>query len=506
MSVYLLCEIISDSIKIERKTKPCNFEKQAKKRCKSYDEGIAKLLDEKREEIGILLERKQYTLELCDKIEEYLSIFCGFIWNLSCGNVNNSTSSTDNNQDDNQHNNENTTQLIGNNSGEATLIRETEKELVKEEIEHETTKPLSSLQHLCVYQWWSNLNELQPTLSSSLEFNDSVFEALMMLSTMAITLTIEAQKRITIDKKAAMKLVLKASSIWEYCSEELCRILKPFQPLPFLLSNNSNMCKMMQMISKAQAQEIGIFLLLDKGIENIESIGKLSRFVYKKYIKSIRFIKNEKECKVKAYLLFKIKYYDVMSHMYSAIYYNKKDENGMAIRLVDEALKKFESITKILVKELLKYVFESQEKELIEKQVSFLNSELKRYQEKYAKENSFVYHQTVPESVPELLVSKDILKIQSFAFPEPHEGWRNPNTVYKKFELKPLVLKKSVQKQKHDEVNIIENNSNVDDNNSNDFENDFDNVDGSLENQRKKRKTQQSTAENIGGTSLCIIL
>nr|CAG4714018.1 unnamed protein product [Naegleria fowleri] len=471
--------------------------------------------------------------ELCDKIMAYLSVFCGLVWNLSSfppspSFINSDSlntvatdsttfNSTDHHDKDQQHSSEPGYQqhLESNRDGTAVRMRSNEDKqmntLEQQEVqiatEHFSSLPidtsLSHLQFIAIYDWWNES-------FGKVETNDALYEMLMMLSTAALSLTQTATEKS--NDKTSLQLLMKATSIWQFCE---CHVSPEFhsnQSLKFVQSHNVTMCQLMRLLSRAQAQEVAIKIATEKGITQLDSLAKLCRFVFEQYSNALKLIPQNETCitKLKTYLLLKVRFYDIMSHMYSAFHYNKNDENGKAIKLVDEAMKMFENLSKSIKKEYMKMLFENKDKTNLEHQFKFLESELNRFKEKYALENTMVYHQTTPETVPQVLESKELGHVEEFEFPEPHAIWKNASLVYSKFELGNIARQHAVEMQSSQVLNEKD----VHDDYS--FENnefhDFVMIDSSQippeasQYSNKPKKTRRNQEDTSEGPSLCMIL
>ncbi|KAG2393954.1 hypothetical protein C9374_003718 [Naegleria lovaniensis] len=537
--LYLLVEFSSEGKKSSldgvhqlRTTREISFTKLFSKFCSKFDEHLAELLSEKRNTVIGMMKEKKYNEELCNKIMDYLSVFCGLAWNLS---ISPRTSNSDSpvvvvahsstNDLANDHNSSEIQPYQASASGNgdsAVLIREEIAEeddimevktleqihtLTESEQYTHALPTLSHLQYIAIYDWWNES-------FGKVETNDALYEMLMMLSTAAVSLTQAATEKS--DYKTSLQLLMKATSIWKFCE---CHVSPQFHHsnptnMKFVQSNSVNMCKLMSLLSRAQAQEVAIKIATEKGITQLDSLAKLCRFVFEKYSNALKLIPQNESCvtKLKSYLLLKVRLYDIMSHMYSAFHYNKNDENGKAIKLIDEAMKMFDSLSKSIKKEYMKMLFDNKDKTHLENQFNYLESELNRFKEKYALENTMVYHQTIPETVPQVLESKELGHVEEFEFPEPHTIWQNASLVYAKFELGTITLQHTTEMQQQQQPSVEAHISS--ENQIEDEFNDFIVIDSSQippeacqnimnKPQKRNRRNQDDTSE---GPSLCIIL
>ena len=377
--------------------------------------------------------------ELYNKIMEYVSVLVGLVWDLSAPMVDDKEEEQETKQEE-KSKKSSSGNRASSSGGAGVMVREEEEEEEEEEVkvDSKTLPMLSKLQFISVYNWWHN--------SIKVESNDALYEMLMMLSTASVSLLNFANERMVFDKKQALQLILRSASLWKFCAENVAVQFKTnYGGMKFTQSNSVDMCNMVYCITRAQAQELAIRIALEKELTSLESIAKLSMFVHEKYKEAMKYVKSE-EPKLKVHLLLKVSFYNILSHVYSAFDYNKNDENGKAMKLMEEASKLFEN-SKSIYKEYSKMLFTQFDKASLENEYKLVESEIKRFSEKYSRENSLVYHQSMPSEVPDLLPAKEVGAVKEFEIPEPHEIWKDAEAVYKKFELKDLDLKQLLSEQ-----------------------------------------------------------
>src|SRR3989338_9088478 len=237
---------------------------------------------------------------------DYVSVLVGLVWDLSSPLP--EAEETENPEQEL----EKTKPSKSSGGGVGVLVREEEEEDVKveEKVAAKTLPFLSMLQFICIFSWWNN--------SIKVESNDSIYELLMMLSTASVSLMNYANERIVHDKKQALQLIWRSASLWKFCEENVAvQFNTNYDGMKFTQSNSINMCKMMGCITRAQVQEVAIRIALEKELTSLESIAKLSKFVHGKYMEALSFLKSE-EPKLKTYLILKISFYNILSHIYSA--------------------------------------------------------------------------------------------------------------------------------------------------------------------------------------------
>jgi hypothetical protein len=120
-------------------------------------------------------------------------------------------------------------------------------------------------------------------------------------------------------------------------------------------------------------------------------------------------------------LLYKAACFEALTYLYTGYSLNKKDKNGEAIKCVQHA--------KTFIDECKKYSsnyskgISSKSKESLNTQLKWLSSFQSILEDKFLKQNQMVYHDKIPENVPEPLPAQSIGEPKLFEMPKAHELW-----------------------------------------------------------------------------------
>jgi hypothetical protein len=222
-------------------------------------------------------------------------------------------------------------------------------------------------------------------------------------------------------------------------AEEYARDIDPslLGPLPFELAVERYSAVMRQIV-KAEVQELGTYSAIEKDDKH-ELVAKLSRGTYEAYKVPFNAISSEKDASAmqyKQFLELKNVTWEALANVYGGVYFNHDQRNGEALALVRHAKKSVQQVEKVCTQYQKN---NKSQKDVAKEQHDFLVYCCNRFDEKFGKENSMVYHHKIPDQVPDLpLPAQTIGKPTPFEFPKAHELWTGD--VYASFNLADVAL------------------------------------------------------------------
>jgi hypothetical protein len=188
----------------------------------------------------------------------------------------------------------------------------------------------------------------------------------------------------------------------------------------------------MKLITKAQVQELATYTAIEKEDKH-ELVAKLSRGTYDAYKNAQSVLGSERDASVTTYKQFlelKELVWEALMHIYAGCYMNQEQQNGEALAFVRYGKKMLPQVEK----SSNVYQKNNSTKDVTKEQYNFVVFCANRFDEKYTKENTMVYHSKVPDQVPELPVeAQSIGKAVAFEYPKAHQLWTAD--VYDKFNL-----------------------------------------------------------------------
>ncbi|KAL0488974.1 hypothetical protein AKO1_013462 [Acrasis kona] len=298
----------------------------------------------------------------------------------------------------------------------------------------------SKLRNSMSFEWCSS----QKNNKTNAKVNDSLYEVVMVLLSVINILSQQAQYSVMNDNgKKAFKTLLRAYGMCVQATE-LSKELdsSAMNALPFEL-NAFERSKVMLQIIKSQVQEMGFYAAMEKE-DKQELVAKISRGAYESYLQCQSLISNADAtvAPYSSFVDFKCSVWEVFCKVYSAVYCNKNEENGVAVSLVRSAKS---SVPSVIQKSKSLYKYKVTEDSLINVQRDSLVSACDRFDAKFTKENSIVFHQQVPDNIKELPVDPITMGTPTpFTFPKPHAMW-TPE-VYSSFNISEY-LSNTVQQQ-----------------------------------------------------------
>ena len=221
------------------------------------------------------------------------------------------------------------------------------------------------------------------------------------------------------------------------------------------------------------------------GYDKEEKYEKFSGIVVelsKNYQEIVFLLKNIEEIEdLKIYISYKKKFFDLLSILFSSVYYNEIEENGNALSLLYEGQKQFSDFQKLS---------KLQKNESIDKQVKWIDRFIKKYIDKFEQQNKLVYHQKIPNEKPKLISEKTIGKPLEFKFPNASSIWTCE--FYDSLNF-PKYIKNENSNDEQIDDGIV-----------------FEDEEKSKEKKIKKKKETKSETpkrgDNIGGCGFCVIV
>jgi hypothetical protein len=283
----------------------------------------------------------------------------------------------------------------------------------------------SKLKESVLFTWSSSLLDK----SKKTPLADSSYELYCVLFNMAVSHLMSCRQG---QNESNVTTCLETAGIFEYLETTLGEVNSD--------DISSEITGYLKKLCVSLAEESVSFLCLEQE-EKFESMARVMRDSAKNY-ESLWSTFNSRFQNMKdftLYLKYKAVSCDILSVLFSAVYYNKTDENGNGLALLDFCTKQMPR---------LKEVYEQYSKKC--KTVSIHNSwiveKLEYYQGKFKKQNDLVYHQKVPDILPEILSEKPFGKIKQFTMVPVSKEWTRE--VYEKYSCEPVVVPQgdSIQK------------------------------------------------------------
>jgi len=260
---------------------------------------------------------------------------------------------------------------------------------------------------------------------------DAQFELVSMMLEVAIWTTkygarVSAKEAISEDDaKEILKLFKKAAGIFQAISTQAERLLDKPDPGTDL-DHHILDCYMLQ--SKAEAQEVTIARAVQIKHKSslIAALANDTKHFFEEADKQLAAIKKDDVVgKWRKYLQLKIAFYDSYTWCYQGVSELEKEECGTAVKCLQYARDQFINCGKICEQ----YKKQSGAGNTVhpDKAVFFLNygAELKRHLEKAERENGFIYHQKIPEKLPELNLkaTHGLAEPEAYSLPEKSSRW-----------------------------------------------------------------------------------
>jgi hypothetical protein len=432
---------------------------------------------------------------------EYLSSIYGFVYNM------NQSSGVQQSQKEQVIQQEIETVNDGGNTAVLTKSSDEGAEISSSpEVFNVNQDVYSKLRHMTQYLWIDG--------NTRAHVRDSLWEVICVCLLFATALRQEAQQHVVnerrnYDLKSAFKLLLKASGIFEFI-ENLCADLDrcELMPLPLKLTmiGRSSAATILKLITIAEAQEIALYVSMDKLDEKPEMVAQIARSVVEKFESAVARIPAVPEAASwNAYATYKMHYYNSTVLVYIAISLNKQDENGIAVACMNKSANLLPPIDSS-IKQIITIPEYKPLSECFQSQFTYLQSIIKRYSDKFTHENNVVYHQQIPDEIPSDKFPKgqSVGKSTEFSYPQPAASWTTES--YNKFDFSYTAPPpQPQQQQQHDplmeqiEVNSV---TRAELPNTTDVDLTKQNTDKKSDNNNQQKK-QRSKDE---GFSLCQIL
>lgn len=277
-----------------------------------------------------------------------------------------------------------------------------------------------------------------------------------------------------------IKTLLQCAGIFEYL--ETLNDLQEIQDVSVKLSSA------LKLICQSQSEEFVISMCYEKDDKH-ERMAQVARDAMKNYQKIASLIKSiDVLNSFKCYVNYKASYCEMLSLLFSGIFYNKSDENGKAIAMVKHCKSKIDEHKKVTKC----YLAELTDKKDVEYQLEWLTATIDRYLSKFNKENDLVYHQKVPDQVPEPCDEKAFGKIEKFQLMPVSEEWKKEIFDGFKFNDSFLPSNSSTLGSSDNSSKLIQPNSSGETDEKTEGKTDGEGV-----------KTKE---DDIGGCSLCVLL
>lgn len=262
----------------------------------------------------------------------------------------------------------------------------------------------SKLQFAVSYKWNTSLLKKE-----TIEKANSQLELYCVVYNMAVTHLQSIGKK----HQDNITVFLEAAGIFEYL--EGINEINEGDISPEISSILKSICL-------ALAEESLCFMCLEND-EKHESMAKVMRDAWSKYDAMAKDVEMFPDLSL--FVQFKRDWCEMLSILFSSIYYNKKDENGNCLALL--AYLKKQSIR--LKESSLKYKKVSEE-------MKWFNEKLEYYTIKYQKQNDLVYHHKIPDQLPDILSAKKFGKIKPFSMVPISSDWTSD--VYNKFNCEKI--------------------------------------------------------------------
>jgi len=279
------------------------------------------------------------------------------------------------------------------------------------------------MKNAITFKWTDNITK------TTVEQNDAQYELLCILLEGALWLmrhTVQVGPTISVDEDA-MKDYFRCLKIAAGILKHINDVQRPL----FAYHPNTDFDERIiaSMVSQtlAEAQEVTLERARLKN-HNPELIAAIAADTRDRFTQSYEDIKSVSDsiwyaAKVKAYLSFKIKFYNAYAHTYHAKQLFSEEKCGDSIASFRAA----EADIAACIKLGKKY------QQLPSKQPSFDPSDTELFvtlvkfhklaADKAAHENGFIYTQRIPEAVPELPPAKSLVEIEPFVLPPVAEKW-----------------------------------------------------------------------------------
>lgn len=272
------------------------------------------------------------------------------------------------------------------------------------------------------------------------------------------------------DISLKIKTLLQCAGIFEY--------MESLTDLQEIHDVSTKLSSALKLLCVSLAEEYVVGMCYEKDDKH-ERMAQVSRDAMNNYQKIASMIKSmDLLNSFKCFINYKASHCEMISFLFSAIFYNKTDENGKAIAMMKHCKSKYDEHKKVAKT----YLAEITEKKDVEYQLEWLSASIDRYLSKFNKDNDLVYHQKVPDQVPEPCKEKSFGKIEKFQLPPVSDDWKKEK--FEEFKLSDSVLS-SNNSSSEEKSKLIQPNG---------------------EGEEKDTKEEKEKKEDdIGGCSLCTL-
>ncbi|ULT86366.1 hypothetical protein L5515_006040 [Caenorhabditis briggsae] len=294
----------------------------------------------------------------------------------------------------------------------------------------------SKLIPLIRFKWG---NSMLPQTAT--EVSDTWFEALSMIQCMAMWLTKHAASMAGKDEvresdaKECLQCLRQAGGMFQYVKEESARLSGANE-----VEGSDFDPKVMEtyiLTATAEAQEVivarAIEMKHDDGL--ISSLSAVTASIFSKAEQSLNNLPDDQFARWRRYLQLKHHFYLAYAYAFLGQKQLSEDKCGEAVRACKQGKAEYE-----IAKEMAAMYATATgpgtrikpEQHLFFRRIEPL---LNRHLEKAERENGFIYHQKVPDEIPQLDVEATygLAKLDSFKYPPPAEMWNT--AVYSAFDL-----------------------------------------------------------------------
>ncbi|CAI2353357.1 unnamed protein product [Caenorhabditis sp. 36 PRJEB53466] len=297
-------------------------------------------------------------------------------------------------------------------------------------------KKNSKLIPLVRFKWGNSM-----LTQTATEVSDAWFEALSMIQCMAMWLTKHAASMAGKDEvkesdaKECLQCLRQAGGMFQYVKDESSRLSGANE-----VEGSDFDPKVMEtyiLTATAEAQEVivarAIEMKHDDGL--ISSLSAVTASIFSKADKSLNDLPDEQFARWRRYLQLKHHFYLAYAYAFLGQKQLAEDKCGDAVRACKQGIAEY-SVAKEMA---AMYATATGPGTRIkpEQHLFFRRIEplLNRHLEKAERENGFIYHQKVPDEIPQLdaEATYGVAKLDSFKYPPPAELWNT--AVYHAFDL-----------------------------------------------------------------------